>query len=175
MLTRGQVAKRIGKSIATVRRLEGVEFHPKRDAGGVFRFDPREVDRVAARLRQKRRGHVGTNGRSAWFNRSADMDDDLEQEDPEDRAHRERLRRQEEEFRAIDKERRQRREEYERRQAEQIRAQAETARLDALRSRVVDDAHDVARLLRSSSSRDLKRLRSDPDFVSALEDLFGDD
>jgi hypothetical protein len=28
MLTRGQVAKRIGKSIATVRRLEDVEFHP---------------------------------------------------------------------------------------------------------------------------------------------------
>lgn len=47
MLTRSQVARRLGKSIATVRRMEGVALHPQRDARGVQRFDPHEVERVA--------------------------------------------------------------------------------------------------------------------------------
>jgi len=60
MLTRAGVAKRLGKSIATVRRLEHVELHPLRDARGVFRFREEEVERVArrqARPSGERRAH----------------------------------------------------------------------------------------------------------------------
>jgi len=49
MLTRAGVAKRLGKSIATVRRLEHVDLHPTRDARGVFRFREEEVEGVARR------------------------------------------------------------------------------------------------------------------------------
>ncbi len=47
MLTRSAVAKRLGKSIATVRRMEGIELHPTRDERGVNPFDPAEVEQVA--------------------------------------------------------------------------------------------------------------------------------
>jgi hypothetical protein len=60
MLTRGQVAKRLGKSVATVRRLEGRELHPRRDTKGVLRFDPEEVEAVAE-------GSVGGSTRSDWL------------------------------------------------------------------------------------------------------------
>lgn len=50
MLTRSQVARRLGRSLATVRRLEGIELHPQRDARGVNLFDPDEVDAVASQL-----------------------------------------------------------------------------------------------------------------------------
>ena len=50
MLTRIQVARRLGKSVATVRRLEGAQLHPYVDASGVHRFDVREVERLARRL-----------------------------------------------------------------------------------------------------------------------------
>jgi len=46
MLTRSQVAKRLGRSIATVRRLEGSALHPIQDRDGVHRFSAREVDAV---------------------------------------------------------------------------------------------------------------------------------
>ena len=42
-MTRGQVARYLGKSIATVRRIEGHHLHPRRDARGIFRFDRAEV------------------------------------------------------------------------------------------------------------------------------------
>ncbi len=51
MLTRSGVAKRLGKSIATVRRMEGVELHPTLGADGVHQFDSAEVDDVARRKR----------------------------------------------------------------------------------------------------------------------------
>lgn len=54
-MTRAQVARRLGKSIATVRRLEGVLLHPERDARGVHRFRVDEVERLAIDIR---RGHV---------------------------------------------------------------------------------------------------------------------
>jgi hypothetical protein len=40
-VTRGDVARYLGKSVATVRRAEGRYLHPRRDANGVhhFRFD----------------------------------------------------------------------------------------------------------------------------------------
>ena len=47
MLTRMQVARRLGKSLATVRRLEGSVLHPRRDANGIHRFNPAEVEHVA--------------------------------------------------------------------------------------------------------------------------------
>jgi len=46
-MTRQQVAKRLGKSLATVRRLEGVRLNPIRDARGVYQFDPDEVEALA--------------------------------------------------------------------------------------------------------------------------------
>jgi hypothetical protein len=51
MLTRSAVAKRLLRSVATVRRLEGQELFPQRDRNGVLRFDESEVAAVARRLR----------------------------------------------------------------------------------------------------------------------------
>jgi hypothetical protein len=53
MLTRSQVARRLGKSIATVRRMEGSELHPWKDDAGVHRFDPDEVDSACAAPRPR--------------------------------------------------------------------------------------------------------------------------
>ena len=47
MLTRTGVAKRIRKSLATVRRMEGNELHPEVDENGVHWFDEDEVEHVA--------------------------------------------------------------------------------------------------------------------------------
>src|SRR5688572_22532524 len=44
MLTRAQVARRLRKSIATVRRMEGVRLHPTCDVDGVWHFDVDEVE-----------------------------------------------------------------------------------------------------------------------------------
>lgn len=46
-MTRKQVGRRLGKSIATVRRIEGVLLHPVRDERGIHRFDPDEVEALA--------------------------------------------------------------------------------------------------------------------------------
>jgi hypothetical protein len=46
MLTRGQVAKQLGVSIAAVRRFEGVQLHPEM-RGGEWWFDPAEVEQFA--------------------------------------------------------------------------------------------------------------------------------
>lgn len=50
MLTRKQVARQIGKSIATVRKVEGIGLHPKVDAKGVHWFDDEEVEAFAERV-----------------------------------------------------------------------------------------------------------------------------
>lgn len=42
-LTRAEVAKALGCSIPTVRRMEGTTLHPREGADGVHRFDPLEV------------------------------------------------------------------------------------------------------------------------------------
>ncbi len=57
-MTRRQVAKRLGKSVTTVRKLEGVLLHPRQDARGVHWFDGEEVDALA---RDMQAGDV-----SAW-------------------------------------------------------------------------------------------------------------
>jgi hypothetical protein len=46
-MTRQQVARRLGKSLATVRRLEGALLHPTRDSRGIHRFDNEEVEALA--------------------------------------------------------------------------------------------------------------------------------
>ena len=63
MLTRRGVAKRLNCSIATVRRLEGRELFPEKDAKGVHRFDLSQVNALRKRLRQ---GSV-TSARSSWL------------------------------------------------------------------------------------------------------------
>jgi hypothetical protein len=55
MLTRSQVARRLGKSVATVRRIEGVLLAPMRDRRGIYRF---EEDEVADLVRDIDRGDV---------------------------------------------------------------------------------------------------------------------
>lgn len=49
-MTRGQVARYLGKSIATVRRIEGRLLHPRRDARGAFQFDLLEVRELRAAI-----------------------------------------------------------------------------------------------------------------------------
>src|SRR5258708_34184509 len=81
---RAQVAKRIGKSVATVRRLEGIELFQTLDEGGAHRFDAAEVEALAARMDRARRPQ------SAWLRAElasrAEYDDD-----DDDREHAARL------------------------------------------------------------------------------------
>ena len=42
-LTRGEVATLLRVSIATVRRWQGKDLHPRRDETGLYLFDPGEV------------------------------------------------------------------------------------------------------------------------------------
>lgn len=49
-LVRAEVAARLGRSIAAVRRLEGDRLYPIADSRGVWRFDPAEVDALAATM-----------------------------------------------------------------------------------------------------------------------------
>ena len=78
MLTRGQVARRIGRSLATVRRLEGSKLHPLVTSNRVRLFDPKEVDQVAR--------EVATTGRALGggtpFDAAPDTDEDDEHEAP---------------------------------------------------------------------------------------------
>jgi hypothetical protein len=74
MLTRSQVARRLGRSVATVRRLEGSILHPHIDGDGVHRFDESEVrqvarsrERVAASHAREPMGDSEEQSRSEWF------------------------------------------------------------------------------------------------------------
>ena len=51
MLTRSQVANRIGRSISTVRRLEGELLRPVVTARGVHLFHERDVDDLVEKMR----------------------------------------------------------------------------------------------------------------------------
>lgn len=64
MLTRSQVARRLGKSIATVRRLEDRALHPVRGARGVRLFDEWEVDRL-----KRDPERLTRYAQSPWFTR----------------------------------------------------------------------------------------------------------
>lgn len=76
MLTRAQVARRLGRSIATVRRLEGSVLHPTRDHRGVYRFDDAEVAKLARDRRLSPREGDGASARSGWFEENVFVDDD---------------------------------------------------------------------------------------------------
>jgi hypothetical protein len=62
VLTRSGVARALGRSIATVRRLEGSLLHPVRDARGVNRFNPSEVGDL---VRRQQRGELALFARNA--------------------------------------------------------------------------------------------------------------
>ena len=53
MMTRSAVAKRIGKSVATVRRAEGVLLHPTTDHRGVHHFNSEEVAVLVRRIERE--------------------------------------------------------------------------------------------------------------------------
>ncbi len=53
-LTRREVAKRLGVSVSTVRRMEGVELHPIQDHQGIWRFAEDEVRKAAKSRRPGR-------------------------------------------------------------------------------------------------------------------------
>lgn len=54
-LMRNDVAKRLGVSISTVRRLEGTRLHPAIDANGARRFKASDVERLARELESEQR------------------------------------------------------------------------------------------------------------------------
>jgi DNA-binding transcriptional MerR regulator len=54
-LTRDDVAKRLGVSVSTVRRLEGARLHPLIDNKSVRRFKASDVERVAKELEAEQR------------------------------------------------------------------------------------------------------------------------
>ena len=54
-LTRDDVAKRLGVSISTVRRLEGTRLHPLIDEKSVRRFKASDVERLAKELEAEQR------------------------------------------------------------------------------------------------------------------------
>jgi hypothetical protein len=73
MLTRIEVARRLGKSVATVRRMEGTMLHPRRDYAGVHRFDLKEIERVIETIRESTGGE---RRRSRWFGDRKELRDE---------------------------------------------------------------------------------------------------
>jgi hypothetical protein len=65
VLTRSEVARRLNRSIATVRRLENLVLHPIRGRNGVRLFDPLEVEIL---VREPSR--MAPFCRSSWFERN---------------------------------------------------------------------------------------------------------
>jgi len=57
LLTRGQVARRLGMSLSSVRRMEGEQLKPIVDARGVHHFEETEIQAVFVRVRRARAPH----------------------------------------------------------------------------------------------------------------------
>lgn len=140
-MTRVQVAKSIGRSISTVRRLEGHVLHPVPDGRGVNRFDEAEVAELAELM--IRTGRTPPAEPEVWWDnldaegpRLCDehrqLTEELEREVSEQRRHRERAER-----RLVEAERR-------RERLETVVARG----IVALASRFPEVAGDAARLLR---------------------------
>jgi hypothetical protein len=178
MLTRGQVAKRLGKSIATIRRMEGRELHPERDPNGIMRFDPEEVERAQGPRRGRRLrgyGEVPTR-RSRWFEAQvAPRDGDgnqAEAKEEEDRLARERARKTavlaaREEFARLQLQ------EDARKRIEQERA--EQAVRDAARKERAALQAELIETLETCSPRELRALFSDPEFLETVEAIARDE
>lgn len=64
-LTRPAVARRLGTSVASVRRLEGRLLHPERNERGVWLFALDEVERLAASYAPKHRRRSISDGEVA--------------------------------------------------------------------------------------------------------------
>ena len=145
----------MGKSVASVRRMEGVELHPVRDERGVHRFDPEEVEQVARLQADARLGHGGE-----LEELRAELGELRQWE--EERSQREWEREQQAERERRDKQERERQRE-EQRQAEQrqraeleaentrLREQLAAAELAAARS-------EFCETVQSLSRRDLERM-----------------
>jgi hypothetical protein len=192
MLTRGQVAKRLGKSIATVRRMEGRALHPKRDQKGVLRFNPAEVERV---VREPLRVGVGqpregTARQSRWFEselsarRDEDEDCDIEERMSEEQREGEESRFKEQERRAVEGRARCaaeeivrqefarcQREDDERRRAEQIRGEQQRREADADQN--LATRTELLFFLEMRSDREVRRLMRDPEFAAIVDALLG--
>ncbi len=163
MMTRGEVARRLGKSIATVRRMEGSVLHPRRDEQGVLRFSSEEVERVARGMRGGTPGALPPSAlRSAWF----DSDDEEETLDPEEIEHRERMRKREAESNAAAEAQR-----LERLRAEQEDERRAAEELYERQSRTVRQLTDLCELIDSCSARELRMLSRDPEFSSLMKTL----
>jgi hypothetical protein len=178
MLTRGQVAKRLGKSIATVRRMEGNELHPERDQRGVLQFDVEEVERL---VRQRTGAGGGTSGlarRSAWLEgelmargdlaESESTDEHEPRDDMEPSEFDERVRRAAEELARRDLIRHER-DEDDRRRAEQARHEGEQREREA--AAFLAAQIEFALLLDTCSERELETLLDDPEFEATMDEL----
>jgi hypothetical protein len=86
MLTRSKVAQRLGRSIATVRRLEGTALHPEKDGRGVHRFAPEEVEELALRYNQSE-PDSGSTLRTQWLRQHGPTSEATNQEHGEALAH----------------------------------------------------------------------------------------
>ena len=165
MLTRSGVARRLGKSIATVRRMEGVELHPTRDERGVHRFDPDEVERIA-RDRAARAYGAPELAQRAKYLETLRGEREAEEADAEEERWWQEFRARQEAWRQEHeaREHAQRiREEQEAAVRERQRLNQENAELKAtMRGQILD-------LLGSCSTRELKALGTDA--VERLEDL----
>lgn len=79
LLTRAQVARRLGMSLSSVRRMEGEQLKPIVDARGVHHFEETEIQAVFVRVRRARAPHDeradGTLAAAAFtlFRRGADV------------------------------------------------------------------------------------------------------
>lgn len=171
MITRGQVAKRLGKSIATVRRMEGRDLHPTPDQSGTLRFDPDEVERAA----RERGGARSVNSRrSPWLNsaletppvsgevRLAEETSEFHDEDYEERA------------RAVLAREQKERERAQREADEQLKAaerRVATLREEAEALELAVAQQELAHLLDSCSEREIRRLMRDPEFAALIDTL----
>jgi hypothetical protein len=65
-LTRSQVARRLGVSVTTLRRMEGADLHPETGPRGVRLFDATEVEAAFVKIRTSHRETVeGADGETA--------------------------------------------------------------------------------------------------------------
>ena len=163
MLTRPQVAKRLGKSVATVRRMEGNELFPTRDERGIYRFDPDEVERVAQadRTRLPR----STPHRTAELDELHDRLAEVEAEREADRELEE-MRRRHEEWRERHAAQQREREEQERHEAEAKRLHELQEEHERLQESIAQQKLEFAESL---TRRDIARL--DDDEFERLMDL----
>jgi hypothetical protein len=157
---RAQVAKQIGKSVATVRRLEGTELFPTLDEDGTHRFNAAEVEAFATRMDRAARPQ------SVWLRAALARRAD---EEAEDREHAARLAQQRLEAEAFHSRLAEGRGLEQRAQEERQRTALAEARAE-LESVRRDLAFEVA----CASPRDLRRLANNPAFMRTLEDLFGE-